>query len=585
MTKKIVRKKAVRKTVRNDVSKIENNFGPGIGGGFNNFGFPLNADAAFTQTQSTVAPLFPTLRWYLVSNYRQFLSEFYVENGLVQSIVDVPVDDGLRGGILLKSKQLSDEQLEELMGSLDRDDDINTAGQAAKWNRLFGGAGILILTDQDPDEPLDMAAIDKDTPLEFRAVDMWELFWDKQNTEGYDPAIQQEDVEYYNYYGIQVHKTRVMKLKGLTAPSFIRPRLRGWGFSVVEALVRSINQYLRATDVGFEVLDEFKLDIYKIKNLVNTLLSPNGDAQIRKRIAMANQTKSYQNAIVMDSEDDYTQKQLSFAGLGEWMEQARMQVASDMRMPMLKLFGTPATGLNAGDEDSIEIYNSMVESQVRNKLKYDILRICEIKCQKLFGFVPSDLKLSFQPLRVMSAEQQENIKTQKFNRLIQAKQIGEISTQEFREACNKGDIFDVELDTTEMDLDGYMDDTVTEGANNPYDPKDIDDPGADRSDTKKVRATDKGGIPKDTVKPPDSTDEPEDIAKTKKTNSAQFERKAYEISGGDGQLDSRRLIFYDRPKDTGLWQRCMEVMTRAYPEARNMKFAIWLYEKNGGKFE
>ena len=100
------------------------------------------------------------------------------------------------------------------------------------------------MTDQDPEEPLDLEAIGPDTPLEFRAVDMWELFWDKQNTEGYDPEIQTQDFEFYDYYAMKVHKSRVMRLKGLTAPSFIRPRLRGWGFSVVEVLVRSMNQYL-----------------------------------------------------------------------------------------------------------------------------------------------------------------------------------------------------------------------------------------------------------------------------------------------------------------------------------------------------
>ena len=77
-----------------------------------------------------------------------------MEIGLVQTIVDVPVDDGLRGGVKFKSKQLDESQIHELQVSFDRDDDLNTAGQAAKWNRLFGGAGILIMTDQDPEEPL-----------------------------------------------------------------------------------------------------------------------------------------------------------------------------------------------------------------------------------------------------------------------------------------------------------------------------------------------------------------------------------------------------------------------------------------------
>src|SRR5580698_1305599 len=208
---------------------------------------------------------------------------------------------------------------------------------------------------------------------------MWELFWDKQNTEGYDPAIQTEDFEYYNYYGEQIHKSRVMRLKGFTSPSFIRPRLRGWGFSVVEVLVGSLNQYLKATDLSFQVLDEFKIDVFKIKNLVNTLMSPMGQQKVNQRVQMANYQKNYQNALVMDSEDDWDHKQLSFAGLAETMAGIRMQVAADMRMPITKLFGTSASaGIGNTDQNDMENYNSMVESQVRNKSKYDVLRICEI---------------------------------------------------------------------------------------------------------------------------------------------------------------------------------------------------------------
>lgn len=559
-------------------------FGSGIGG------FPQNQGSPFSEQLSNVTTSFRNLRWYLVSNFRQFLSEAYVELGLVQTIVDVPVDDGLRGGVELKSKQLDEAQIAELLLSLDRDDDINIAGQAAKWNRLFGGAGILILTDQDPEEELDLDAINADTPLEFRAVDMWELFWDKQNSEGYDPAIQSEDFTYYNYYGEQVHKSRVMRLKGLTAPSFIRPRLRGWGFSVVETLIRSINQYLKATDLSFEVLDEFKIDVYKVKNLVNTLLSPNGDQKIKQRVALANYQKNYQNALVMDSEDDWDHKQLSFAGLADTMKEIRMEVASAMRMPLTKLFGISAAGFNSG-EDDIEVYNAMVESQVRNKLKYVILRICEIKCQKLFGFVPEDLSLSFKPLRVLSAEQEENVKTQKFARVAGAKAAGEISTQEYRDACNKGNLFDVTLDTTEDaldELDGYMDDTVGQTTNNPHDSKDVDNPGADRLDTQKALGGKKGGISKEPAAPK-SSDAPEVKAKTpeskevKKQNSALFDKASYEADGGDKWMDSRRELFFDKDKakDKGLWQKATEAAKAA---GYGWKMVVWAYQKMGGKF-
>ncbi len=575
--------------------------GTGIGGGSNMSGFPPGQNTEQVESTQT---LFKSMRWYLVSNFRQLLSQAYVELGLVQAICDIPVDDALRGGVEIKSDQLEPEQIEELQVSLDRDDDLNTVGQAAKWNRLFGGAGIMILTDSDPEEEFRIEEVDEDSKLEFRAVDMWELFWDKQNTEGYDPAIQSQNFTYYSYYGEKVHKSRVMRLKGLTAPSFIRPRLRGWGFSVVEILVRSINQYLKSSALAFEVLDEFKLDIYKIKNLVNTLLSPNGQQKIQERVQLASWQKNYQNALVMDSEDDFDHKQLSFSGLAETMVQIRMQVASDMRMPLTKLFGISASGFNSG-EDDLEVYNAMVESQVRNKLKYDILRVCEIKCQKLFGFVPDDLSLSFKPLRMLSAEQEENVKTQKFTRILQAKQAGELSTVEFRDACNKDELLGITLDTDELldPNDGKieMDEEVT----------DVDDPGANRVDTKKPTAGEKGAAPKEPVNKPDSKKAKNDhdahyeemrlstwalnifpppftrVERISRTlsNSPQFDKASYEADGGDSWIDPRRKELFTNPGnvDEALWAKAKEASKAALGEVR-WQFVTWWYKKQGGKF-
>ena len=465
-------------------------------------GYP--AGAGSPQQLSDTTTLFTNLRWYVVSNFRQLLTELYVEIGLIKTIVDVPVDDGLRGGVTIKSKQLSEEQIGDLKIAMDRDDDLGVMGWGAKWNRLFGGGGILIIVgDQDPETPLDLASIKPDTEVIFRAVDMWELFWDQQNVEGYEPEAETEDFEFYDYYASRVHKSRIMRLKGMEAPSFIRPRFRGWGVSVVENLVRSINQYLKAADLTFEVLDEFKIDVYKVKNLVNTLLNPNGTQQIQKRIQLANWQKNYQHAVVMDSEDDWDHKQLSFAGLAEAQAGIRKQVAADMRMPITKLFGSSdsSNAMGTADQNDMENYNSMVESEVRNKLKYDILRLIEIRCQRMFGFIPDDIEIEFSPLRVLTAEQEENVKTQKWNRVFQAKQAGEITTIEFRDTCNKGNLFDVKLDTStaaisevesiksdmlsaEVGSTGGEDDSAAEGDHSPEEGTDTGDPGANREDSR-----------------------------------------------------------------------------------------------------
>lgn len=396
---------------------------------------------------SQVTTIFVNMRWYLISNMRQPLNEAYVELGIVKTVVDVPVEDAFRGGMEYKSKELSADELNELHFTVEQEDDVGKMACAQKWNRLFGGAGVLIVTDQDPETELDIEALEQGDTLKFKDVDMWELFWDKQNFEGDGEPIDDPSTDCYRYYGQTIHKSRVLLLKGIRAPSFIRPRLRGWGLSVVEVLVRSINQYLKANDLTFEVLDEFKIDIYKIKNLTSTLLSAEGVAAVHNRIRIANAQKNFQNAITMDSEDDFAQKELKFEGLAETMVGIRMQVASDLRMPLTKVFGISATGFSSG-EDDIENYNAMVESSIRQPAKPHMITMAKLRCQVLFGYIPDDLTADFKPLRILSSEQEENVKNAQFNRALAAAQAGYMSQKEFKDGCNQKDLLPIQLDTS-----------------------------------------------------------------------------------------------------------------------------------------
>lgn len=569
---------------------IENSMGfemAGLGG-FNAFNLPQMGGFPGTEQVSNVNTIFKNLRWYLVSNFRQVLSQLYVEIGLIQTIVDLPVEDALRGGVTIHSKQLDEDQIKQLQVALKRNKDFTNVAQAAKWNRLFGGAGLIVMTDQDPEAELDIDAINEDTPLEFRAVDLWELFWDKQNIEDIDLASVESNFEYYSYYGENVHKSRVLPMKGLEAPSFIRPRLRGWGFSIVEKLVRSMNQYLKGTDLTFEVLDEFKLDVYKMKNLINTLLSPNGKQKVAARIQMANWQKNYQNALVMDSEDDFDHKQLSFAGLAEAAAGIRKQVAADMRMPLTKLFGSSESGgIGNNDQNDMENYNSMVESEVRSKIEFDLLRVCELRCQQVFGFIPDDLEIKFLPLRMLTAEQEENVKTQKFNRLQAARDKGEITTFEFREACNKGSLFDISLDNAGDQL-------------NPDDPEvgDLVEEGADAKKQEAAKeqmeaqgdAKDKAGEKKKPEKKentalvlPRRYTRLERMARL--TNSAEFDRASYEADGGDAWIHPGRREIFMNPMgvDEGLWEKAKRASVASFGKEK-WQFVVWWYKKQGGKF-
>ncbi len=403
----------------------------------------------FGSTQlSQTDTIFNNLRFYLISNMRQALSESYCEHAIVKGVVDIPVDDAFRGGVEIKTKQLSPEEIEQLQAIIEDEGVLETISQAVKWTRLYGGGGVVFMTNQKHDTKIikEQNAL---KGMEIRAVDMWELFATQQNIDDDTRRLEiKADSDFcYNYYAINLHSSRVLPMKGIIAPAFVRPRLRGWGLSVIEDLVQSINQFFKTKNLTFEVLDEFKLDIFKIKGFNSALITKEGTTKMVQRVALANQQKNFQNAMTMDTEDDHISKQLNFAGISEIMRDIRVQLASDLRIPMTKLFGEASGGFSSG-QDSIENYNAMVEGQVRNRAKKTIVEVIKMYSIREFGIEPSDLRVEFKPLRIMSSEQEENIKTSKLNRITTSLDKGICSHAEAKEATNQGNLLGVQVDLT-----------------------------------------------------------------------------------------------------------------------------------------
>ena len=393
--------------------------------------------------------MFLNNRWYLISNFRQLLSEMYVEHGIIQTLVDQPVDDAFRSGFEIKSGQLDGNDIEKLENYLERHRVIEKVKQACKWARLYGGGAVIPITGQNPRAPFKAKSLKMGDRLEFKAVDMWELYNTYLNIDsdledgerGFDDMVN----DFYDYYGIQIHKSRVFRIDGKQAPSFIKQRLRGWGMSECERVVRSFNQYLKNQNVVFELLDEAKVDVYGIKGLNSALLTQVGTNAISKRVHTANMIKNYINALTMDVEDKYEQKNMNFSGLGEMLIQIRQGIAADLKMPITKLFGISAAGFSSG-EDDIENYNSMLESEIRAKVKFILIDTIGIVCQVLFGFVPDDLKINFHSLRILNSVEEEQVKNHKYNRVVSAYQSGLVTPQEAKESINKDGLLPIEID-------------------------------------------------------------------------------------------------------------------------------------------
>lgn len=398
----------------------------------------LRLNTLFTQE-----PLVRATKHSLITLNWQELTYAYVNFGLVQRFIDQPILDALRGGIVVKSKELGDKVKDIDIYMKDKgiyDAFIN----ANKWKRLYGGGGLIINTSGKPDQPLNIDDIPQGAELELYDADLWELNY-AFNVESVNEFENDEGTGTvkYNYYGVPLNDQRVIRLSGKRAPSLVRRQLRGWGMSELERLMMSINQYMKNQQCIFEGLDEFKLDVYKFTGFNEALATAN-EEQIAKKVREVNDNKNFQNAVVLDKEDDYVTKQITFSGLAEMVKEIRIGVACDLNMPITKLFGISSAGFNSGDDD-IENYNAMIESEIRQPLRTPLLKVLKIVCRILFGFIPEDLDFEYKPLRILSGEQEEKVKSRKLERILNSLQLGIIDAKTACKVINNSNVLDIQI--------------------------------------------------------------------------------------------------------------------------------------------
>ena len=390
----------------------------------------LVPEQAYATTQlSNMETLLMNNRYQPITQQRMLLAYLYQEHGVIQTAVDQPVQDALRGGIDITSGEMDNDDIAELQKAMETYNDLDTVAEAEVWKRLFGGSGIIINQDVDPAQPF---INEKSADLEFYACDRWEL------------AAGTISADQFMFYGNPIHTSRVLKFCGRKAPSFVRPQLQGWGMSEVERMVRDLNAYIKNKNLIFELLDEAKVDVYGIDGFNTSLLTGPGTAKIQKRIEIANQIKNYNNAIMKDTKDTYDQKTLTFGGLAEMIKENRIGIASALKMPMTKLFGMSASGFNSG-EDDIENYNGMVETEIRNKMRQPLRTIISLRCFQLFGYVP-DFDFKFKPLRMMSEKEEEEINTSRSNRLLSYYDRGLMSPEELGKGLDSYKLLPIQTD-------------------------------------------------------------------------------------------------------------------------------------------
>lgn len=405
--------------------------------------------------------VYPNISYMLLTLQPYMLSYAYNSYGFIQQAVSAPIDDAFRGGVAINTKTLDADEIDLLKKTMDENGDWAEIKNAIRWGRLFGGSVLIANTEQNAERPLSERAL-KDKRLKFLSADRWEAVCE-------NPELTPQGSDFI-YHGQKIDKSRVFPFLGKIPPYYVRMRLQGWGESMLECVLPQLLTLLKAQNVIFELLDESKIDILKIDGLAQTLMTPDGAKAVKQRVDIAAANKNFKSMLTMDAKDNYEQKQINWGGIPELSKEIRVNICSALRMPEVKIWGVGEGGFSNG-EDKLELYNSLVESEIREQACRIISWVVNLRCMQLFGRKPEDLDIQWKNLRSMPEEQEQNVKTQKLDNLLKIMDRRLLTPEGFWELADKLEVLP-ELDDKKKNLAKEVEDF--------YDEQDFYSKGANR---------------------------------------------------------------------------------------------------------
>lgn len=335
---------------------------------------------------------------YSAFNDLASLDTAYQTNWIARKVVDIPAEDMTREWRTIKCKDADTIRIAEDKFMLPV-----LANEAISWARLYGGAGILMLTDQDLEKPLNINIVKKDGLKRLIVLDRYDMQAITLNT--WDVLAENYLMpEYYNIRGGQqrIHWTHFARFCGAKLPLRQRAQTQGWGDSELRKCMDDVMDMVAAKDGIAEMMQEANIDIIKREGLSDELASDQDD-MIIKRYQIFSLMKSVANMGLLDGDESMERMTLNLSGVAPIIQQFMIWICGAADVPVTRFFGQAASGLNATGEGDERNYFNKIRSSQLTQLDPGMRRIDEVLVRSALGSWPDDFNYAWNPLRQLSA--------------------------------------------------------------------------------------------------------------------------------------------------------------------------------------
>lgn len=211
--------------------------------------------------------------------------------------------------------------------------------------------------------------------------------------------------------GTIVHHSRVERFDGLEMPWYMRERNLYWGQSLLASTYTAVRNSQLVDNSIATLLFRASVPVFKVHDLSNIVADRESREAFMERVNTMNYGMSNNNMAIIDNEETLESFEPgSLTGLDGVLERFYIIVSAATGIPVVKLVGESARGLNATGEGDLNNYYDMLEDYQQVTIKpvlLDMLRRWIVP--SLFDeLLPNNFDIEFPALeRMDDARRQE----------------------------------------------------------------------------------------------------------------------------------------------------------------------------------
>lgn len=354
----------------------------------------------------------------------------YRADWIARKIVDIPAFDETREW---RDWQAEKDEIEKIEAEEARLGLQAKVAKARTLSRLYGGSAIFIGTgDADTMSELRPERVGRGGIKYLHVFSRHEMIAGELEQDPLSPWYGEP--KKYTLAGattmVDIHPSRVVRFVGAEMPDRVLA-YDGWGDSVLQAVYDAVIQAGSAAAAIAAMLQEAKVDVVKVPGFMEGLATEEYRSRILTRYSLANTGKSITNTLMLDGDEEWSSKQLSFQTLPEVLN-TYLQIASGAAdIPATRMLGQSPGGLQSTGKSDERNYYDRIGAGQNLQLRPALARLDEALIRSALGSRPDAIHYTWAPLWQMTEVEKADIALKKAQAVKAIADTGLIPDQAF----------------------------------------------------------------------------------------------------------------------------------------------------------